>query len=38
VFVFLTTFIKTDHKSVKDVHIDPEKKRKEQHGWNAVNN
>lgn len=39
VFVFLIIFIDTNHESIKDVHIDPERKKKpEQHVWRAINN
>lgn len=31
VFVLLIIFIETNHKSIKDAHIDPERKKKEQH-------
>lgn len=38
VFVLLIIFIETNHKSIKDAHIDPERKKKEQHVWHTMNN
>lgn len=32
-FVFLIIFIETNHKNIKDAHIDSERKKKKQHVW-----